>query len=181
MSSFWSKLFSKRKESPFQSRKDLAEDMQVPIRTLNYNIVQQDKRVSDQTTAFFESEAGELFLKRLVVGTIYNFCIKGGVGASRVEDFFENIRISSHVGISESSILRLIREVQSHILSYKELVETDIEAARLYKDSQLVLGLDETWLDEMLLVCQDLISGYLFLNQPPANETPQVGGAESNQ
>lgn len=179
MSTFWSKLFSKRNSNPELSRKDLAKEMKVPIRTLNYNIAQQDKRVIDETTAFFESKAGEVFLKRLVVSTIYTFCLKGGIGAGRVEDFFESIRISSHVGISESSILRLLQEVEQHILAYKQLVETDIEASKAYQqDLQVVLGLDETWLDEMLLVCQDLVSGYLFLKSNQRVETPAVGGQD---
>lgn len=179
MGSFWSKLFSKRKANPEKSRKDLSKELAVPLRTLNYNIAQQDKRLVNETSHFFESEAGEQFLKRLVVGTIYTFCLKGGVGAGRVEDFFELIRISSHIGISESSILRIIKEVEQSILTYKDLVETDIATSQIYKeDLKVVLGLDETWLDQMLLVCQDLVSGYLFLKNNPVNETPKVGGQD---
>lgn len=84
MGSFWSKLLFKRRTFPRQRRADLAKELDVPLRTLNYRIAQQDKRLSDETAYFLESEAGELFLKRLVVSTIYTFCIKGGVGAGRV-------------------------------------------------------------------------------------------------
>jgi len=41
----------------------------------------------------------------------------------------------------------------------KRMIITDSTLEEL----EVVLGLDETWLDDMLLVCQDLISGYLFL------------------
>ena len=44
------------------------------------------------------------------------------------------------------------------------------------KQLEIVLGLDETWLDEMLLVCQDLSSGYLFLSSRQKNEAPKAGG-----
>ena len=53
----------------------------------------QDERVKDDTTRFFESESGAAFLKRLVVGTIYTFCLKGGSGAGRVNEFFEILQI----------------------------------------------------------------------------------------
>jgi len=58
----------------------------------------------------------------------------------------------------------LTNEVISNILWYKELQEKGLtqKAAATMKEMEVVLGLDETWLDEMLLVCQDLVSGYLF-------------------
>ena len=177
MGSFWSKLLSKRKNSVNLTRNELAKDLDVPLRTLNYRIAQQDKRLVDETSHFLESEAGELFLKRLVVGTIYTFCIKGGVGAGRVEEFFEQIKIYTHVAISESSILRILREIDQAILKYKDLQDTDLAASGAYSEElQVVLGIDETWLDDMLLVCQDLISGYLFLSSPRPDETPLAGG-----
>lgn len=177
MGSFWSKLLKHRRSNPEKTRKELSEDLDVPLRTLNYNIASQDKRLVNETATFLESEAGEAFLKRLVVGTIYTFCLKAGVGAGRVEEFFELIQIYSHVAISESSILRVIKEIEQSILKYKELQESDLQASKAYsKDLEVVLGLDETWLDEMLLVCQDLVSGYLFLKKNQQDETPGVGG-----
>jgi hypothetical protein len=162
----WSKLLSLRKLWPNKRRNDLAEELGVPLRTLNHRIAQQDKRLTDETSHFLESEAGELFVKRLVVSTIYTFCIKGGVGASRVEEFFERIKIYSHVGISERSILRVLQQIEQAILEYKSLQESDLVASAAYSQKlQVSLGLDETWLDDMLLVCQDLISGYLFLKK----------------
>lgn len=173
MGSFWSKLLFKRQTSPTQRRTDLAKELDVPVRTLNYRIAQQDKRLTDETAHFLESEAGELFLKRLVVGTIYTFCIKGGVGAGRVEEFFHRIKIYSHVGISESSILRMLRQIEQSIMMYKSLQDEDLAASGTYAEElQVSLGIDETWLDEMLLVCQDLISGYIFLRHPQPKETP---------
>lgn len=170
--SFWSKLFSKRREKPESSIRSLAKDLEIPKSTLHYQSQQQDKRLVDEQTVFLESPAGEFFLKRLVVATLYTFVLKGGIGAQRVEEFFELIGISTHMAISESSILRLVRSIESSILTYKELQETDLQASKAYgEELKVVLGLDETWLDSMLLVCQDLISGYLFLKQNPPSET----------
>lgn len=177
MSFSWSKLFSKRRSEPTKSIRTLSSDMNLPKSTVHYQMQKQDERVKDDTTQFFESESGAAFLKRLVVGTIYTFCLKGGSGAGRVHEFFEILQIQSHVGISESSVLRIIREIEESILKYKTLQESDLQASKAYgKDLEVVLGLDETWLDEMLLVCQDLVSGFLFLKKNQQDETPGVGG-----
>ena len=179
MASIWSKIFSKRQADSKKSRNDLAKELGLPLRTLNHKIAQQDKRLVDETTHFLESEAGEAFLKRLVAGTLYTFCLKGGVGAGRVKEFFESIQIYSHVGISESTLLRILQQIETLVLKYKELQEKDLKASKAYgKDLKVVLGLDETWLDEMLLVCQDLISGYLFLKKNQPGETAVVGGRD---
>lgn len=179
MGTFWSNLLSKRKSGSKLNKKDLAKELDVPLRTLNYRIEQQDKRLVDETAVFLESEAGEQFLKRLVVGTIYTFCIKGGIGAGRVEEFFELIHIYSHVAISESSILRILREIEKSILAYKSLQESDLVSSEAYgKKLKVVLGIDETWLDSMLLVCQDLISGYLFLKTNQKVGTQKTGGQD---
>jgi len=179
MSFSWSKLFSKRRSDPNKSVRSLSLDMDLPKSTVHYQMQKQDERVKDETTRFFESESGSRFLKRLIVGTIYTFCLKGGSGAGRVKEFFELIQLQSHVGISESSVLRVIKEIELSILKYKELQESDLQASHAYsKELEVVLGLDETWLDEMLLVCQDLVSGFLFLKMPLPVETPKVGGQD---
>jgi hypothetical protein len=94
-----------------------------------------------------------------------------------VEEFFELIHIYSHVAISESSILRILREIEKSILAYKDLQESDLVSSKAYGEKlKVVLGIDETWLDSMLLVCQDLISAYLFLKKNQKVETQKVGG-----
>ena len=140
-------------------------------------------------SVFWESSAGQDFLKRILVSSIYTFSIKGGVGAGRIEDFFEHLRLEKHMGVSRSSIQRMIKEIECSILRYKELVDKELQystANSITSKEQLdylevVLGVDETWLDQMLLVCQDLSSGFLFLNSPVRKETPNTGTNQSNK
>ena len=108
----------------------------------------------------------------MLVSSIYTFAIKGGVGAGRIEEFMEQMRVGNYMGISRTSIHRMIKEVEASILRYKELQEKDlIERAADQKEYlEVVLGLDETWLNEMLLVCQELTSGYLFLSNQVKDE-----------
>lgn len=93
----------------------------------------------------------------------------------------DRLNLERYAGVSESSIYRMIKEVEASILWYQSLVEKGLKeaSAEQAKELKVVLGLDETWLDEMLLVCQELTSGYLFLKSRAKSETRVVGGAPS--
>lgn len=176
MKPIWSKIYEARQESPELSNAQVAKALEMPASTFNYQVNQQRARNQYEESLFWESQAGQNFLKRLIVGVLYTFGIKGGIGAERLEEFFEQIRLHTHVGISPSSILRVLKEIELSILQYKELQEADMEKAGIYgKELKLVLGLDETWLEKMLLVCQELSSGYLFLRRHQKSEMQKVG------
>ena len=146
--------------------------------TVHYQSQRHGERVEGQGTAYWESTHGQIFLKRLIVGAIYTFGIKGGVGSGRLSEYFKLLQMGPIAGVSESSIHRLTKEIECNILWYKELLSNnlELEASEELASLKLVLGLDETWLEQMLLVCQDLTSGYLFLKRQVPNETPIVGG-----
>ena len=177
MKKSWHQIFELKKKDPQMNNREVAAHLEMASSRVNYQVNQQKSRNQNEASIFWESESGQNFLKRLIVGVLYTFGIKGGVGAGRIEEFFERIRLYTHVGISSSSILRMIKEIELSILRYKELCEHNIMESKEYKaELKLVLGLDETWLDSMLLVCQELSSGYLFLNKAQKREIPKVGG-----
>lgn len=171
MKSIWSKIFESQRQFPEKSNRAIGKMLDIPASTVNYHTNRQKERNQYEESLFWESQSGQNFLKRLIIGVLYTFGIKGGIGAERIEEFFEQIRLHTHVGISPSSILRMLKEIELHILRYKELQEQDIKEATKYgEELKVVLGLDETWLDKMLLVCQDLSSGYLFLSKHQQDE-----------
>lgn len=177
MKKIWSKLQNLLKSNPDSSQRMIARAIEMPSSTFNDQTRAQKLRNQYAESAYWESESGQNFLRRLVVSTLYTFGIKAGIGCARIEEFFEHIRLYTHIGISESSILRLVKEIELSILKYKTLQEQDLELSQAYSQGlQVVLGLDETWIDEMLLVCQDLVSGYLFLKNAPLNEIQPLGG-----
>lgn len=155
----------------------------IPKSSVHYHLHREDQRHQFPESAFWDSQAGQNFLKRLITSAIYTFGVKGGVGAGRIEEFMKQLRIQTHAGISESSIYRLMKEIELAILRYKELREQDLadQAADQLEHLEVVLGLDETWLDNMLLVCQELSSGYLFLKSPKINEIQKPGGISSRK
>ncbi len=123
-------------------------------------------------STFWETEAGYKFLVRMVVASIYTFCIKGGIGAGRIHEFFEQMRIGTHVGISDSSILLIIKEIEELILDYKKAMELKLKSK--VKEIRLILGVDETWFDKMYLVCQELSSGYLIIEENSKDRSSQT-------
>jgi len=153
--------------------REVSEATGAPISSVAYQKTRTAKRVESSGTDQWETEWGQNFLKRLIISTIYTFGVKAGVGSKRISEHLEHLQIEGVAAISESSIYRLTNEIIDNILYYKELQELGLEQAAesTMEELEVVLGLDETWLDDMLLVCQDLISGYLFLKSRVRNET----------
>lgn len=175
----WQKLTDHFRAHPTESVRQTSKKLGIPKSTIHDHQKRLEKRHTTSESEFWESESGQNFLKRLLVGAIYTFCIKGGIGAGRIEEFMDYLRVHTHAGVSESSIYRMMKEIEVSILKYKELVEQDLQqrASKELEQLEVVLGLDETWLDNMLLVCQELSSGYLFLKKRQKNGTQVVGGS----
>ena len=179
----WHQISAYRKSNPNNSIRQTSKALGVSKDTVYRQRKQTLARRKFSESEFWDSEAGQQFIKRLIVSAIYTFCIKGGIGAGRVEEFMHQIRIGTHAGISESSIYRMMKEIEVSILRYKELIEQDltIQSKEQLEYLEVVLGLDETWLHKMLLVCQELSSGYLFLKSPVQKEIQKVGGNRSKK
>lgn len=165
-----SNYLSKNKNA---SVRDIGQGTGIAKSTVQDELQRRRKLNEYEASEFWDSEAGYNFLRRLVVGAIYTFAIKGGVGAGRISEFMNQLQLSSHVGVSESSIQKVIKEIEALIRSYKEARQEDIEG--LKSEIEVVLGVDETWLHEMYLVCQELTSGYLFLSKAAPDETQKAG------
>ena len=173
----WHKITGHRKENPTQSYRASAGELGIAKSTIHDHDKRLENRAQYPESEFWNSKAGQDFLKRLIVGTIYTFGIKGGIGAGRIEEFMKLIRINTHAGVSQSSIYRVMKEIEVEILKYKELQEQELEQRAMEQKEylEIVLGADETWLDEMLLVCQELSSGYLFLSRQARKEVRNNG------
>jgi len=161
----WGKLYNHRLKNEGESLTATSKATGVPVSTVAYHESRRKKRALSSGTTYWDTEGGQLFLKRMIISLIYTFAIKGGVGAGRIREHLTHLKLEGIAAISESSLYRLIGEIIANILWYKELQENALkeEAGEELKNIKLVLGIDETWLDQMLLVCQDLKSGFIFL------------------
>jgi len=179
----WQKITGYQAANPKSSLRQTAKELGVSKDMVYRHGKRIKQRRQVSASEFWDSEAGQNFIKRLIVSAIYTFGIKGGIGAGRIEEFMKQIRLNTHAGVSESSIYRMMKEIEVSILKYKELVERGLtqRAKDQLEELEVVLGLDETWLNNMLLVCQELSSSYLFLKIRPQEEIPKVGGSPSKK
>jgi len=84
-------IFSKRRDTV----RKIEQATGIPKSTVHHHKKQIEKRDQYDESSFWETETGYNFLKRLVISTIYTFSIKGGLGAGRIREFFEYIRMES--------------------------------------------------------------------------------------
>lgn len=149
--------------------RETAEATGIPKSTVHYNEQQSIKRSAASGYGFWETEQGHFALFRLVITSIYVFGVKGGKGAGSMHEFFTMNGLDKHAGLSKNSLLKIIKRIESLILEYKEAQEKKITAK--IEQIQLILGVDETWLDQMYLVCQELSSGYIFFEESADDRT----------
>jgi len=129
-------IFSK-KGQPIRA---ISEITSIPKSTVHYHLQQGEQRNQYPESTFWETEAGNAFLRNLVIATIYTFCIKGGIGAGRVHEFFSFIRIGTHIAISETTILKTINEIEKLILDYNQAKQAKIKS--MTKEIKMILGVD---------------------------------------
>lgn len=153
------RIFSRQEKTVRQ----ISIETNIPKSTVQYHKGKISNRVKASGTDFWETEEGMNFIIRLVIGTVYMFALKSGNGAGRLREFFELLELDRYTGVSETTILKIIKRVEELILAYKKAVESELlEKAA---DIQVILGVDETWFDKMYLVCQELSSGYIIFEE----------------
>src|SRR5712691_3217425 len=117
----------------------------------------------------WETEEGRRWLTRLVVATLYTFGLKRGVGMDTLSEFFARLRLEARVGCSPSA-LRGVMEA---------LVVTSVETAQVWEQDgvaggevrEIIGAVDETFLAQMILVFQDVSTGYLVQEEVADDRT----------
>lgn len=118
---------------------------------------------------WWETEEGSQWLTRLVVATLYTFGLKRGVGMDTLSEFFTRLRLETQVGCSPSA-LRGVMEA---------LVVTSVETAQVWEQEgvaggevrEIIGAVDETFLEQMILVFQDVPTGYIVQEEVADDRT----------
>jgi hypothetical protein len=111
-------------------------------------------------SSLWETPEGEAWLRLMVIGSVYHFGIGCGVGAGKLSDFFHMLRIENHLGVSESSVQKLLKNIESLLPEFQKLCEESV----VKKSRKVVVAMDETFFGQfMIMVVIDLKSGYLLL------------------
>ena len=118
---------------------------------------------------FWETEEGRRWLIRLVVAVLYVFGLKRGVGAETMSAFFACLHLEQHVGCSPTTLRSVMEQLEALILETSEAWER--EGIAQGQIGPIVGSVDETFLQRMMLVFMDLMSGYVLLEEV-ADERP---------
>ncbi len=127
-----------------------------------------EKRNIFPESHLWETEEGQKFIHRLVIVTIMIFGVMCGVGAGKISFFFKLIRIFTHVGISESTIRNIANEIENQLIEFQKRHEGAVNPE---KPLEVIVGADETFFDEIILVLMELASGYIFIEEEASDRT----------
>ena len=110
-------------------------------------------------SGLWETAIGSTWLLRLVVGVIYHFGIKHGVGAESLSEFFKAVHLDTHVGSSASALRQLKHRLDEAIVAYEAAQAEQCEPSN---KPGICLGGDETFFGLPILVLIELASGFIF-------------------
>src|SRR6266702_5724207 len=117
----------------------------------------------------WETEDGRQWLTRLVVATLYTFGLKRGVGMDTISEFFERLRLERQVGCSPSALRGVMHALEAAVLETAGAWEKDACAGDEVRE--IIGAVDETFLEQMMLVLMDLRTGYLLLEDVAEDRT----------
>jgi Family of unknown function (DUF6399)/IclR helix-turn-helix domain len=118
---------------------------------------------------WWETAEGRQWLTRLVLATLYTFGLKRGVGLDTMSEFFVRLHLATQVGCSASALRGVMQALEAALLETAGAWEQD---GQTHGEGREIIGaVDETFLERMLLVCLDLRTGYLLLEEVADDRT----------
>jgi Family of unknown function (DUF6399)/IclR helix-turn-helix domain len=128
-----------------------------------------ERRDSHPESWFWETADGRQWLTRLVVATLYTFGLKRGVGLDTISEFFARLHLATQVGCSASALRGVMQTLETALLETAEAWE---QAGCTDGAMREIIGaVEETFLERMMLVCMDLRTGYLLLEETADDRT----------
>lgn len=143
-----------------QSLRAIGRAIDRPKSTVHRHLKSQASRDQHPESYLWETEAGEAWLRRLVLAVMFTFGMQHGIGADALSRFFRQIRIDTHVGVSSTAMLGLLTRMENLLIYFQDFCEQSLPPGT----RKAVLAMDETFFGCLLiLVLMDLSSGYLLL------------------
>ena len=152
-----------------QSVRRLAERTGLSKSSVHRHLQAINRRDRYSESSLWETEAGQTWLLRLVVATLFVFGLKRGVEAETLSAFCGRLHLEAHVGCSPNAIRRVMHTLERIILDTTLVWENEGMA---HGERRPVIGaVDETFLQRMMLVFMDLASGYLLMEEVAVDRT----------
>ena len=169
---FWTKsvrIFKSLCENANQSIRQLARETGISKSSVHRLKQAIERRDHYPESWLWETEDGREWIMRLLAATLYTFGLKRGVGLETISEFFMHLRLTPQVGCSPSALRRVMAELEAALLETAGAWEKD---GRAHGEVREIIGaVDETFLQRMMLVFIDLVSGYLVFEEVAENRT----------
>ena len=107
---------------------------------------------------WWETEEGHHWLTRLVVATLYTFGLKRGVGMDTLSEFFARLHLETQVGCSPSALRGVMQTLEATLVETAAWEKEGVAAGEV---REILGAVDETFLEQMMLVLQDVLTGYI--------------------
>jgi hypothetical protein len=169
---FWTKsllIFKSLCENAKQSIRHLARQTGISKSSVHRLKQAIERRDRYPESWLWETEDGRRWLTRLLVATLYTFGLKRGVGIETISEFFTHLRLATQVGCSPSALRGVMEVLEAAMLATTAAWERDGVAAGEMRE--IIGAVDETFLQRMMLVFIDLVSGYLLFEEVAEHRT----------
>jgi len=113
------------------------------------------KRNQHPESPLWETEAGQQWLRLLVLAAIFVFALQGGMGCERLSQFFHLLRLDRHIGVSPTALRSLRAHVEATILDYQHSAQENLK--KVSSGVEVCAAADETFFDQVVLVMLDLL------------------------
>jgi hypothetical protein len=168
----WAKsvvIINSIREHGKQSIRNLADRTGLSKSSVHRHLQAMDRRDRYPESSFWETPAGRTWLIRLVGATLFEFGLKRGVGAETLSAFFGRLHLEGHVGCSPSALRTVMHLLERFLLDTAAVWEKEGIA---HGEIRPVIGaVDETFLQQMMLVFMDLATGYLLMEEVAADRS----------
>ena len=157
---FWTKsllIFNAFCHNTKQSIRQVAHQTGISKSSVHRLKQAMERRDTHPESWWWETEAGRCWLIRLVVATLYTFGLTRGVGAETLSEFFGRLHLETQVGCSPSALRGMMEALAVTIVETARTWEQDGVAAGEVRE--IIGAVDETFLEQMMLVFQDVPTG----------------------
>jgi hypothetical protein len=169
---FWTKslrIFNALCANATQRIRHLARQTEIPKRSVHRLKQAMARRDCHPESWLWETEDGRRWRTRLVVAALSAFGLKRGVGLETISEFFTHLRLTTQVGCSPSALRGVMAVREAAMLATTAAWEHDGVAAGEMRE--IIGAVDETFWQRMMLVCIDLVSGYVWFEEVAEDRT----------
>ena len=169
---FWDKslrIFKCLRDNGKQSIRQLAQQTGFAKSSVHRLQQAMERRNGQPASWVWETEDGRRWLRRLVVATLYTFGLKRGVGMDTISEFFTRLCLETQVGCSPSALRGVMAALVVTIEATARSWEQDGVAQGEVRE--MIGAVDETFLEQMILVFQDVPTGYIVQEEVADDRT----------